>query len=101
MTGCNRRDFCKGLLAGAFGALLSWLGSLRAEKPQETPPPKSEEGRTYWVAAEGDDIAGDGTLAHPFASIGRALEVAHRTGPILPGDYIVMLPGDGEEYHDS
>lgn len=40
--------------------------------------PKVAEGRSWWVAPDGDDTAGDGSLARPFRSVGRA---AAEAGP--------------------
>ena len=51
-----------------------------------------EVSQTLFVAPNGDDIRGDGTMEHPFATIERAIEAAEANG-MDGGDQILLREG--------
>jgi hypothetical protein len=49
--------------------------------------PAAAQGQTYYVAVNGSDASGDGSLAHPWATI------QHAAGLVSAGDTVLINPG--------
>ncbi len=58
-------------------------------------PDNFENGQEIFVATDGDDITGDGSMENPFASIERARDEARVLNGLLPTDGIVIYFREG------
>lgn len=86
-----RRDFLKAIGGGLVAVASFGRRSLDAV----TRRPRRLRRREIFVSADGDD-AGDGSMAAPFRTVGRAIEAA-RAGDrvnIKSGTYSVPTPSD-------
>ncbi|MDQ5919426.1 MAG: hypothetical protein QG668_153 [Patescibacteria group bacterium] len=78
------------MLSGASLSLPSIAAAEQAIAPREhlpTPPPED----ALWVAPNGSDSSGDGSLERPFRTPGRASQVPH-------AQHIALLPGVYREF---
>jgi parallel beta-helix repeat protein len=64
-----------------------------SDLPSWIPQTASGTGRTFWVATTGDDLAGDGSIENPWATINGAL-----WRDLRAGDTVMVRPGTYTEF---